>query len=280
MSFRRKNIIYFTSALFTSIISVLILGINANAAVTCDIPFSASISSQTLSAGKTAASNNELYLYPGDIVYFDFSYTSTSSSVSFGLYTPSGIFRTKTQSTGICKYAMTINEEGIHKFKMKNNSSSSVTISGTYTTGFSYPFRGSYIATKLSRGHSSSHYGLDIVESTSGAIAGYPIYSVGKGTVQVAKNSESAGWYVVIEGDNGYTTRYLHMNSTPSVVKGQSVTYSSLLGYVGNTGDSSGYHLHIDVNPYGLHYGGSGSGCVNYSTTIDPEPLFPQISFT
>ncbi len=280
MHFKSKKILRYITIMLSFVIFVSSYGISASAVVTCDIPISRSISSQTLGAGSSSTSSTELYLYPGDIVYLNFSYSPASLSVSFGLLTPSGTFRTKTQSTGICKYAMTINEEGIHKFRMKNNSSSSITVSGTYSTGCSYSFRSPYLAKTPSRGYSSTHFGLDIIESTSGAIAGYPIYSVSNGTVKVSTYSSSAGYYVVVVGNGGYTTRYLHMNTTPSVTVNQSVTYNSMLGYVGNSGDSYGYHLHLDVNTVGAYYGGSGSGYVNYDTTIDPEPLFPQISFT
>lgn len=149
-----------------------------------------------------------------------------------------------------------------------------------YSTGCSYTFRSPKLATNISQSYSSSHYGIDIVAETSSAIAGYPIYSIGCGTVKVATYSPTAGYYVVVVGDGGYTSRYLHMNSQPSVSVNSSVTQSTLLGYVGTTGTSTGYHLHLDVNTVGAYYGGDGSGNVNYNTTIDPETLFPQINFT
>ena len=38
------------------------------------------------------------------------------------------------------------------------------------------------------------------------------------------------------------------MNDTPEVVVEDNVTYTTLLGYAGNSGISTGPHLHIDVN--------------------------------
>lgn len=257
--------------------------ITANAAVTCDIPVSRNVNGWVVPAGSSKQSTTELYLYPGDIVYFNFTYTPTSASMSFGLTTPSNKFRLFNTSagSGVASYTMTINEEGVHKFKVRNNSSGqNVTVNGRYSTGCSYPFRSSYMATKISQSYSSSHYGMDIVASTPGGIAGYPIYSVGSGTVKVSTYSSSAGYYAVVVGKGGYTTRYLHMNSQPSVSVESAINESTLIGYVGNSGTSSGYHLHIDVNTVNGYYGGSASNNVNSSTTIDPKTLFPQISFT
>lgn len=96
---------------------------------------------------------------------------------------------------------------------------------------------------------------------------------------KVATYSSTAGYYVVVVGDGGLTTRYLHMKSQPSVSVNDTVTQSTLLGYVGSTGTSSGAHLHLDVNTVGAYYGGTNSNNVNKDTTINPVTLFPQISF-
>lgn len=277
---QKSKLIRFVVAIFICFALMSSFSVKASAAVTCDVPVTRSISGWSVAAGQTKQSTTELYLYPGDIVYFNFTYTPTSSGVSFGLLTPSNTFRVFNATSGKAVYTMTINEQGIHKFRVKNNSSVSISVSGKYSTGCSYPFRSSYMATKLSQAYGSSHYGLDIVASTAGAIAGYPIYSIGCGDVKVATYSSSAGYYVVVVGDDGYTTRYLHMNSQPSVSVNNSVSQSTLLGYVGTSGNSTGYHLHLDVNTVGAYYGGSASNNVNYNTTIDPKPLFPHISFT
>lgn len=244
--------------------------ITANAAVTCDIPVSRNVNSWVVPAGSSKQSSTELYLHPGDIVYFDFTYTPASVSMSFGLLTPSNKFRlfNTTAGSGVARNTITIKEQGIYKFRVRNNSSGqNVTINGRYSTGCSYPFRGSYIAKKISQSYSSSHYGMDIVESTPGAIAGYQIYSVGSGTVKVATYSSSAGYYAVVVGNGGYTTRYLHMNSQPKVSTESAIDESTLIGYVGNSGKSTGYHLHIDVNTVNGYYGGSASNNVNSNTS-------------
>lgn len=82
-----------------------------------------------------------------------------------------------------------------------------------------------------------------------GAARGTPIYAAAGGTVIIARGS---GWnggygnYVVISHGNGTQTLYSHMSSA-IVSSGQSVTNGQVIGYVGNTGLSTGAHLHFEV---------------------------------
>ena len=55
-----------------------------------------------------------------------------------------------------------------------------------------------------------------------------------------------AGRYLVLRMDNGYKTRYLHL-SRPLVKKGERVTMGEKIALSGNTGRSTGPHLHYEV---------------------------------
>ena len=276
------------SKIFRLIISMLLccffftaFGISSSAQITCTIPFTGKVNDKTVNGNAALKFSNELYLYPGDIVYLNFTYSSSNSNVQFGVVDPSGTFRYFVGTSGLCKKTYTVKQEGIHKVRIKNNSETAVTVNGNFSTGCSYPFRNTQIATNISNSYSSSHYGLDIIETYPKSINGYAIYSIGSGTVEYENLSETAGYYVAIIGDGGYTTRYLHMKSRALVRKGNNVTYNTLLGYVGNTGKySTGPHLHLDINTVNGIYGGSNSNNVNYTTTIDPKKVFPQISFS
>lgn len=88
------------------------------------------------------------------------------------------------------------------------------------------------------------------------APAGTPIYAAAGGTVIVAKGgggyNGGYGNYIVIDHGNGTQTLYAHMSSL--AVSGGSVGKGTLIGYVGNTGRSTGNHLHFEVrgakNPF------------------------------
>jgi len=80
---------------------------------------------------------------------------------------------------------------------------------------------------------------------------GTPIYAAAAGTVLIARYSGSAGYWVVIDHGNGLTTKYMHMFEMPYVSEGQKVVKGQHIGGVGTTGQSTGNHLHFQVEEYG-----------------------------
>ena len=93
--------------------------------------------------------------------------------------------------------------------------------------------------------------GIDI-----GAPRGTSIYAAAPGVVIIARaNGWNGGYgsYVVIAHDNGTQTLYGHMSKVTAQV-GDRVTQGETIGYVGNTGKSTGMHLHFEVrgakNPF------------------------------
>ena len=83
------------------------------------------------------------------------------------------------------------------------------------------------------------------------AARGTPIYAAAAGTVLIARYSSSAGYWVVIDHGNGLTTKYMHMFEMPYVREGQKVVKGQHIGGVGTTGQSTGNHLHFQVEEYG-----------------------------
>lgn len=101
------------------------------------------------------------------------------------------------------------------------------------------------------------HYGLDI--STS---RGTPIYAAADGVVNYAKRNGGYGLMVSINHGYGYETLYGHMSKL-EVKRGQRVNRGDEIGKVGNTGRSTGSHLHYEVqlrgkpvNPYSYYFTG------------------------
>ena len=88
---------------------------------------------------------------------------------------------------------------------------------------------------------SSFHNGLDLA-----AAEGSPTYAAADGYVVIAGWSDSAGNWVVINHGNGLVTKYMH-HSALAVSAGQNVSKGQQIGYVGNTGNSFGAHLHFQV---------------------------------
>jgi murein DD-endopeptidase MepM/ murein hydrolase activator NlpD len=111
-------------------------------------------------------------------------------------------------------------------------------------------------------GSCRSHAGVDI-----GAPTGTPIYSISDGKVVFAEYGYNGGYgnkIVVqhyINGQN-YTSLYGHLSSI-NVNVGDIVTKDSVIGFVGNTGNSYGSHLHLNLC-IGL------TSCVSRWETTDP----------
>jgi murein DD-endopeptidase MepM/ murein hydrolase activator NlpD len=85
------------------------------------------------------------------------------------------------------------------------------------------------------------HAGLDIA-----AAPGSPVYSPADGVVIFASYDETYGKLVSIDHGYGVTTRFAH-NSQIYVSLGQKVTKYDVIASVGNTGRSTGPHLHYEV---------------------------------
>ena len=82
---------------------------------------------------------------------------------------------------------------------------------------------------------------------------GTPVLSAGDGIVQLVKYSSSYGKYIVIKHNNEYTTLYAHMSKFhPQINKGSRIKQGQVIGYVGNSGRTTGVHLHHEVRRHGI----------------------------
>ena len=91
-------------------------------------------------------------------------------------------------------------------------------------------------------GRISPHKGVDFSMPT-----GTPIYATGDGEVVRVKNHPFAGKYIEIKHDGRYVTRYLHLSKS-TVRRGQKVKRGERIALSGNTGRSTGPHLHYELH--------------------------------
>lgn len=94
--------------------------------------------------------------------------------------------------------------------------------------------------TKRIRPHNGTDFAVGV---------GTRVYSVGDGVVTRAGYHPAAGNYIVIKHGRKYTSRFLHLSKI-SVRKGQRVEMGQLIGKSGNTGRSTGAHLHYEFHVY------------------------------
>ena len=115
------------------------------------------------------------------------------------------------------------------------------------------------------------HEGIDI----SGCGFGSPIFAIESGTVlQTNAGCPDSGYgaydmcgdgfgnYVWIQHPNGVYAVYAHMISAVTVSPGQQVSKGQVVGYMGNSGSSTGTHLHLGTFYGGTKYGAYGGGSV------------------
>ncbi|WP_237438078.1 M23 family metallopeptidase [Alteraurantiacibacter buctensis] len=90
-------------------------------------------------------------------------------------------------------------------------------------------------------GHAAMHAGLDFR-----APHGAPIHAAADGTVSFVGVKSGYGNVVEVSHGNGMITRYAHMSRFASRV-GQDVKAGDVIGRIGNSGRSTGPHLHFEV---------------------------------
>jgi len=114
-----------------------------------------------------------------------------------------------------------------------------------------WPTRGRFVSGFGGRpspftGLPSVHHGVDIA-----AAQGTPVVAPAAGTVDAVGRKGGMGNRIEIEHRDGLRTLYGHL-SEMLVRRGQTVQRGQVIGYVGNTGLSSGPHLHYEVHLHGV----------------------------
>lgn len=126
---------------------------------------------------------------------------------------------------------------------------------------FADPCPGSYITSSFGYRtfDNKFHKGIDL--GTNGAVI--PTYAAEAGTVITVGWNESAGNWIIIDHGNGLVTKYMH-HSKMFVTEGQHVEKGQQIGLTGTTGNSTGIHLHFQVEENGV--------------AVDPTPYLSPVS--
>ncbi len=109
------------------------------------------------------------------------------------------------------------------------------------------PLKGGFLSSRFGRrmdpftGRITRHKGVDYFART-----GTPVMSSADGVITMAKKNGSMGLTIEVNHGNGFKTRYAHL-AKMHVRRGQRIKRGEILGAVGNTGRSTGPHLHYEV---------------------------------
>lgn len=90
------------------------------------------------------------------------------------------------------------------------------------------------------------HKGVDLAVPV-----GTAVHAADSGVVEISKLSDSFGNYVVINHQNGFKTLYAH-NSVLLVKEGDIISKGQQIALSGNTGNSTGPHLHFEIHSNGV----------------------------
>ncbi|GGH30094.1 M23 family metallopeptidase [Paenibacillus segetis] len=113
-------------------------------------------------------------------------------------------------------------------------------ILGEGTGDFAWPVASATMSSSYGKRWGRMHEGVDLVSSKRNIMAS------DEGVVTFAGTKSGYGNCIIINHKNGYETLYGHLSKI-SVKKGQVVEKGSVIGIMGNTGRSTGTHLHFEI---------------------------------
>jgi len=195
---------------------------------------------------KRSLVSEEKIKYDSETQYVSYMYSDESKVKKAGVYGVAEVGYVVTEQNGI-----EIAREEVSR-NIKSQPQSEVVLVGTQTpppksgTGvFINPLPASTISSRYGQRGKAFHYGLDMAKAS-----GSDIKAADGGTVIYSGWYGTYGYMIEIDHGGGWTTRYAH-SSKLYVSKGEKVYQGQVIAAVGNTGYSTGPHLHFEVRKYG-----------------------------
>lgn len=140
------------------------------------------------------------------------------------------------------------------------------------SAGFIWPCTSRNVTSKFGNrtaptpGATSDHRGIDI-----GLTEGTELYAIADGYISQVNYTNARGHYIRIKHDNGYQSLYQHL-SVVKVSTGQRVTQGQVVALSGNSGITSGPHLHFEIFNVGVEPDGWSKN------SMDPLLVLPAVN--
>jgi murein DD-endopeptidase MepM/ murein hydrolase activator NlpD len=172
-------------------------------------------------------------------VYFDYYYTPEGQAAKYGQISFANM-RLSGKDMGLYRYQPD-SEEAPEYFDAKGESAKGLLMKtpvdgARISSGFGSRFHPIL-------GYTRMHKGVDFAVPT-----GTPVMSAGNGTVLFMGRASGYGNFVQISHGNGYATAYAHLSRfAAGMRKGARVRQGQVFAYSGNTGNSTGPHLHYEI---------------------------------
>ncbi|XBC42082.1 MAG: peptidoglycan DD-metalloendopeptidase family protein [Buchnera aphidicola (Meitanaphis elongallis)] len=184
-----------------------------------------------------------------NVIKYQIYYHKLNKNNTFSILIKKNIFNRKIYKNKIIGFKICHNSSNYYGFLANNGKFYDITGHNLAETFLKFPSLKKYRISSSFNPHRlnpitkkiSSHQGVDLAMPI-----GTPILSIGSGEIIKTKYSSIAGKYVTIKHNVQYITKYMHLKKI-LVKVGDKVKKGEKIGISGNTGRTTGPHLHYEI---------------------------------